>query len=76
MIKIKYGNLVKFQRLHDEVNRQFGSGLISMNNQIRLETRDRALQFIRENGFNIDDKIEWVTWDNKKDYMLSLLKWS
>ena len=76
MIKIKYFKIVKFERLHEEINRQFGPGLMSMNHQIRLETRNHALQFMRENGFNIDDEIEWITWDNKKDYMLSLLKWS
>ena len=74
--KIPYYKLTEFTKLHDEIAAKFGSQLYDTNSNIRLTARSNALAFIRDSGFNIDDKLEWVTWHDPKDYVVSVLRWA
>lgn len=75
MKKVKFHELPKFTRLYDEVDRRFRADLTSQDIQTRLAARDCVLQFMKENGFNVDDDLEWCTWNSEKEYCFSVLRW-
>jgi hypothetical protein len=74
--RIKFFNLIRFHRLRDTIHVQFGPRLCTHDKSQRLQARSEAIEFLRANGFNVDDDMEWVTWPDSKDYTLSLLKWT
>ena len=41
-----------------------------------LQARSEAIEFLRSNGFDVDDELNWVTWEDPREYTLALLKWT
>jgi hypothetical protein len=74
--RISFIELTHFNRLLTQVHAQFGPRLCTHDKSQRLQARSEAIEFLRSNGFNVDDDMEWVTWPDLKDYTLSLLKWT
>jgi hypothetical protein len=76
MKKIQFYKLTKFPRLHDVLTDKFIAGLTADDIETRRVVRKQAIEFLRSNGFSVDDNLQWVTWPTKNDYLMSVLKWS
>lgn len=76
MIRIEFYKLINFNRLHNELNIRFSALLTSDDRDKRSLGQTQALEFMRDNGFAIDNDMKWVTWEDDKDYTVSLLKWA
>ena len=76
MKKIQFYKLNKFPRLHDALTSKFIAGLTDDNIETRRAVREQAIEFLRANGFAVDDNLQWITWPTKNDYLMSVLKWS
>lgn len=74
--RIKFHELNNFDRLLNEIATKFGTRLTTIDTSRRMQARSEAIEFLRKNGFNVDDKLEWVTWERPQDYTLSMLKWA
>jgi hypothetical protein len=74
--RIKFHELNNFDRLLSEITSKFGARLFTIDTSRRMQARSEAIEFLRKNGFNVDDKLEWVTWERPQDYTLSMLKWA
>jgi len=74
--RIKFFHLTEFHRLCDTIHRRFGQRLCTFDQDVMLQARSEAIEFLRSNGFNVDDELNWVTWEDPKDYTLALLKWT
>jgi hypothetical protein len=76
MKKIQFYKLNKFHRLHDMLTDKFIAGLTTDDVEQRLVVRKQAIEFLRSNGFSVDDNLQWVVWPTKNDYLMSVLRWS
>jgi hypothetical protein len=76
MKKIQFYKLNKFPRLHDVLADKFIAGLTADDIETRLAFRKQAIEFLRSNGFSVDDDLQWVVWPTKNDYLMSVLRWS
>ena len=74
--RIKFHELNNFDRLLSELATKFGTRLNTIDPSRRMQARSEVIEFLRKNGFNVDDKLEWVTWERPQDYTLSMLKWA
>ena len=77
--RIKLHEINKFVRFHKLFYQHFGPRVVVTEaidqDQLR-QIRTEALEFLRSNGFNVDDKMEWISWSDPKEYTLALLRWS
>lgn len=77
MTKIPYYSLENFTGLHNELIRKFGEQLTDTNMNVRLKARDSSLEFMREQGFCVDNTFDYVDLpDNKEEHFMMMLKWS
>jgi hypothetical protein len=76
MKKIQFYKLNKFHRMHDVLADKFIAGLTADDIETRLVVRKQAIEFLRSNGFSVDDNLQWVVWPTKNDYLMSVLRWS
>ena len=76
MKKIQFYKLNKFHRLHDVLTDKFITGLTHDDIETRHAVRKQAIEFLRSNGFSVDDNLQWVVWPTKNDYLMSVLRWS
>lgn len=76
MKKIPFHDLIEFNRLHEVLHAQFGKELCYGDAETRISTKARAITWLRESGFPVDDKCEWVIWPNMSDYLFTVLKWT
>ena len=76
MTKIRFYKLNRFHRLHDVMADKFIAGLTADDVEKRLAVRKQAIEFLRSNGFSVDDDLQWVVWPTKNDYLMSVLKWA
>lgn len=74
--KLRFYRLNEFQQLKDVLHDKFIAGLTDVNVERRLAVRKQAVEFLRSNGFSVDDDLQWVTWPTKNDYLMSVLRWS
>jgi hypothetical protein len=81
MKKIRFYKLNKFDRLQKTLSSQtfmkelLNRGLFCLPDD-HIKVRSQAIEFLRANGFNVDDNLEWVTWPTNKDYIISVMWWS
>lgn len=77
--RIKFHEINKFGRFHKLFYQHFGPRVVVTEaidqDQLR-QIRTEALEFLRSNGFNVDDKMEWISWSDPRDYTMTLLKWA
>lgn len=80
MKKIQFYKLNRFKRLQDSIHSQEFMKELRSNMPCSEENhnkfRAQAREFLRSNGFNVDDDFEWVVWDTKNDYLMSVLRWA
>ncbi len=62
--------------MHDVLADKFIAGLTADDAEQRLAVRKQAIEFLRSNGFSVDDDLQWVVWPTKNDYLMSVLRWS
>ena len=74
--RIKFFDLTEFHRLRDIIHCRFGRRLCAFDQNVKLQARSEAIEFLRSNGFNVDDELNWVTWEDPREYTLALLKWT
>jgi hypothetical protein len=76
MKKIQFYKLNEFHRLRDVLTDKFIPGLTTDDTDTRLAVRKEAIEFLRNNGFPVDDNLQWVTWPTKNEYLMTVLRWS